>query len=202
MSVEQVDSFKTPEKVKRAYTRNTKRSNKENPDDLQDAPWAPLKNRKTSDSSNSIGAFIFDNPNFRTTTSESSNSIGVFGIPIARTSDSSNSFNFGFSNSESNSRIGNSPSSFNFATLTSSNLSNPSRIGSTFTETCNCCKIEKENHILRQRIEHMRNMKKQFIEILNAKERFHKDEIDKLKKIIEELSKEAYENDLSNCLDK
>ena len=202
MSVEQVDAFKTPEKVKRPYTRKTKRSNEENPIDLQDAPWAPLKNRRTSDSSNSIGSFVFSNPNFRTTTSESSNSIGVFGIPIARTSDSSNSFNFGFSNSESNSRISNSSNSFNFGNLTSSNLSNPFRVGSTFTETCNCCKIEKENRILRQRIEYMRNMKKQFIEILNAKDKSHKDEINNLKKIIEELNKEAYENDYLNCLEK
>lgn len=135
------------------------------------------------------------------------------------------------------------PRPSNFGALTSTNLSNPHRFGNPFIfpnidyEKCKLCEVEEENRMLRHQIEDMRNVeednlmlrkenlmlkkliksnidvKKQFIGILNAKEKNHKDEIDakernhkdeinKLKKIIEELSKEAYENDLLNCLDK
>lgn len=117
------------------------------------------------------------------------------------------------------------PRPSNFGTLTSTNLSNPHRFGNPFIfpnidyEKCKLCEVEEENRILRRQNEYMRNveeenlmlkerikttidMKKKFIGILNAKERNHKNEIDKLEKIIEELSKEADQNDLLNCLDK
>lgn len=118
------------------------------------------------------------------------------------------------------------PRPSNFGTLTSTNLSNPHRFGNhpfifpnIDYEKCKLCEIEeenrmlrhqneymrnveKENRILKQQNEYMINMKKKFIEILNDKNRNHREEINNLKKIIEDLNKEAYENDLLNCFDK